>query len=109
MDGDMRPLLAWFVQGQAHAVAAAFDLGAGRMGEAFRLVRFGTFMGFVTWLFLTALYYLVFPLNVRSITALTLLLVFGYVHILLEFYKDDIVSGIDTKTDNDGSMAKEIP
>ncbi len=41
MEGDMRPVLALFLQGQANAVAEAFDLGPGRMGEAFRLVRFG--------------------------------------------------------------------
>ena len=41
MEGDMRPLLALFLQEQANGVAAAFDLGAGRMAEAFRLVRFG--------------------------------------------------------------------
>jgi len=40
-DGDMRPLLALFLQEQANGVAAAFDLGPGRMGEAFRLARFG--------------------------------------------------------------------
>jgi len=41
MEGDMRPLLALFLQEQANGVAEAFDLGSGRMGEAFRLVRFG--------------------------------------------------------------------
>ena len=41
MEGDMRPLLGLFLQEQANAVAEAFDLGPGRMGEAFRLVRFG--------------------------------------------------------------------
>jgi LmbE family N-acetylglucosaminyl deacetylase len=40
-DGDMRPLLALFLQEQANAVAEAFELGPGRMGEVFRLVRFG--------------------------------------------------------------------
>jgi LmbE family N-acetylglucosaminyl deacetylase len=40
-EGDMRPLLALFLQEQANAVAKAFDLGEGRMGEVFRLVRFG--------------------------------------------------------------------
>lgn len=38
---DMRPLLALFLQEQANGVAEAFALGEGRMGEAFRLVRFG--------------------------------------------------------------------
>jgi len=41
MEEDMRPLLALFLQEQANGVAEAFDLGPGRMGEAFRLVRFG--------------------------------------------------------------------
>jgi LmbE family N-acetylglucosaminyl deacetylase len=41
MEGDMRPLLALFLQEQANSVAETFDLGPGRMGEAFRLVRFG--------------------------------------------------------------------
>ena len=41
MEGDMRPLLSLVLQEQANAVAKAFDLGPGRMGEAFRLVRFG--------------------------------------------------------------------
>jgi len=41
MEGDMRPLLALFLQEQANGVAEAFGLGPGRMGEAFRLVRFG--------------------------------------------------------------------
>lgn len=40
-DGDLRPLLALFLQEQANAVAEAFDLGPGRMGEVFRRVRFG--------------------------------------------------------------------
>jgi LmbE family N-acetylglucosaminyl deacetylase len=39
--GDLRPLLALFLQEQANGVAEAFGLGPGRMGEAFRLVRFG--------------------------------------------------------------------
>ncbi len=41
MEGEMRSLLGLFLQEQANAVAEAFDLGPGRMGEAFRLVRFG--------------------------------------------------------------------
>jgi len=41
MQGRMRPLLALFLQEQANGVAEAFKLGPGRMGEAFRLVRFG--------------------------------------------------------------------
>jgi len=45
MDGDHAPLLGMFVQGQAEAVAAAFELGADRAGEAFRLVRFGDLEG----------------------------------------------------------------
>jgi LmbE family N-acetylglucosaminyl deacetylase len=39
--GDMYPLLALFLQEQANGVAEVFGLGPGRMGEAFRLVRFG--------------------------------------------------------------------
>lgn len=39
--GDLRPLLALFLQEQANGVAETFGLGPGRMGEAFRLVRFG--------------------------------------------------------------------
>jgi LmbE family N-acetylglucosaminyl deacetylase len=39
--GEMRSLLTLFLQEQANAVAEAHDLGPGRMGEAFRLVRFG--------------------------------------------------------------------
>jgi len=39
--GDLRPLLALAMQEQANAVAKEFSLGEGRMGEAFRLVRFG--------------------------------------------------------------------
>jgi LmbE family N-acetylglucosaminyl deacetylase len=39
--GDMRSLLTLFLQEQANAVAEAHDLGPGRMGELFRLVRFG--------------------------------------------------------------------
>ncbi len=41
MEEDMRPLLGLFLQEQANGVAEAFELGPGRMGEAFRLVRFG--------------------------------------------------------------------
>jgi len=40
-EGDARPLLALVLQEQANAVAAQFGLGPGRMGEAFRLERFG--------------------------------------------------------------------
>lgn len=43
IEGDMRPLIALAMQEQANAVAQAFDLGPGRMGEAFRLSRFGDF------------------------------------------------------------------
>jgi hypothetical protein len=39
--GDLRPLLALFLQEQANGVAEAFGMEPGRMGEAFRLVRFG--------------------------------------------------------------------
>jgi LmbE family N-acetylglucosaminyl deacetylase len=39
--GDFRPLIALAMQEQANAVAKEFSLGEGRMGEAFRLVRFG--------------------------------------------------------------------
>ena len=46
MDGDLRPLLAMVCQEQANAVAAQFGMGPGRMGEAFRLVRFGDLEGF---------------------------------------------------------------
>jgi hypothetical protein len=41
MEGDLGPLLALVLQEQANAVAERFNLGPGRMGEAFRLVRFG--------------------------------------------------------------------
>lgn len=41
IEGDTRPLLALFLQEQANAVAKDFGLGPGRMGEVFRLVRFG--------------------------------------------------------------------
>ncbi len=41
IEGDLRPLLALFLQEQANAVAKAFGLPEGRMAEAFRLVRFG--------------------------------------------------------------------
>jgi LmbE family N-acetylglucosaminyl deacetylase len=43
MEGDMRPLLALAMQMGGNAVAEQFNLGPGRMGEAFRLVRFGDF------------------------------------------------------------------
>lgn len=41
MEGDFRPLIALAMQGGGNAVAAQFNLGPGRMGEAFRLERFG--------------------------------------------------------------------
>ena len=41
MHGDARPLIALALQEGANAVAAEFELGKGRMGEAFRLERFG--------------------------------------------------------------------
>jgi len=47
MDGDLRPLLALVMQEQASAIAKTFNLGEGRMGEAFRLERFGDLEGFV--------------------------------------------------------------
>jgi len=43
IEGDLRPLLALAMQMQANAVAEQFELGPGRMGEAFRLERFGAF------------------------------------------------------------------
>jgi hypothetical protein len=43
MEGDMRPLLALAMQMQANAVAEQFNMGPGRMGEVFRLARFGDF------------------------------------------------------------------
>jgi len=45
IQGDLRPLIALAMQEQANAVAAAANLGKGRMGEAFRLERFGDFEG----------------------------------------------------------------
>lgn len=41
IEGDLRPLVALFLQEQGNAVASAFNLGEGRMGEVFRYVRFG--------------------------------------------------------------------
>ena len=41
MNGNLSPLLGMVMQGQGAAVAAKFNLGAGRLGEAFRLERFG--------------------------------------------------------------------
>jgi len=41
MKGDIQPLIATFLQGQANAVAEKFKLGQGKMAEAFRLERFG--------------------------------------------------------------------
>lgn len=41
VETDLRPLLGQFLQGRAMAVGEAFGLGEGRMGEAFRYVRFG--------------------------------------------------------------------
>ena len=43
IEGDLRPLIALAMQEQANAVAEASNLGKGRMGEAFRLERFGDF------------------------------------------------------------------
>lgn len=45
IEGDLRPLIALAMQEQANAVAEGFKLGKGRMGEAFRLERFGDFEG----------------------------------------------------------------
>jgi len=45
IEGDLRPLLALFLQEQANGVAEKFELGPGRMGEAFRLERFGDLEG----------------------------------------------------------------
>jgi len=42
-EGNLRPLLALAMQEQANAVAKQFELGPGRMGEVFRLDRFGDF------------------------------------------------------------------
>jgi LmbE family N-acetylglucosaminyl deacetylase len=39
--GDLKPLIALAMQDQANTVAKEFNLGEGRMGEVFRLVRFG--------------------------------------------------------------------
>jgi len=39
--GDPRELVATFLQEQANAVASAFQLGEGRMGEVFHYTRFG--------------------------------------------------------------------
>ncbi len=47
MEGDLRPLLALVMQEQANAVARTFNLGEGRMGEVFRLERFGDMEEFV--------------------------------------------------------------
>ncbi len=41
MEGNMRPLLALAMQAQGNAVGKQFELGEGRMGESFRLDRFG--------------------------------------------------------------------
>jgi len=41
LDGDHYELLAMFLQEGANTVAAEFNLGEGRMGEVFRLERFG--------------------------------------------------------------------
>jgi hypothetical protein len=45
IDGDLRPLIALAMQEGANAAAKEFKLGKGRMGEAFRLERFGDFEG----------------------------------------------------------------
>jgi len=41
MSGDLTPLLTGFLHAQTSAVAEAHNLGEGRLGEAFRVVRFG--------------------------------------------------------------------
>jgi LmbE family N-acetylglucosaminyl deacetylase len=41
MNGDMRPLLALFLQAQAKAAAERFSLPEGRLAESFRVERFG--------------------------------------------------------------------
>ena len=41
MDGDKRTLVSLFLTEQAKGVGEAWKLGEGRMGEVFRLVRFG--------------------------------------------------------------------
>lgn len=43
LDGDKSALVSMFLTEQARAVAEAGNLGDGRMGEAFRLERFGAF------------------------------------------------------------------
>lgn len=43
LDGDKSALVSMFLTEQARAVAEAGNLGNGRMGEAFRLERFGAF------------------------------------------------------------------
>jgi LmbE family N-acetylglucosaminyl deacetylase len=45
IEDDMRPLISLVLQEQANAAARGFDLGEGRMGEVFRLVRFGDLEG----------------------------------------------------------------
>lgn len=41
LDGDKEPLVSLFLSGQALAVGKAWNLGEGRLGEVFRLERFG--------------------------------------------------------------------
>jgi LmbE family N-acetylglucosaminyl deacetylase len=45
MEGDLHPLLTLVIKEQAKAVGNAFNLGEGRMGETFRLERFGSLEG----------------------------------------------------------------
>jgi hypothetical protein len=45
IEGDLRPLIALAMQEQANQVAKESKLGKGRMGEAYRLERFGDFEG----------------------------------------------------------------
>ena len=42
-EGDLRPIIRSFLHGRASSVAKRFKLGEGRLGEAFRLSRFGGF------------------------------------------------------------------
>ncbi len=41
MEGDLTPLVMGFLHAQSSAIAAAHSLGEGRLGEEFRVVRFG--------------------------------------------------------------------
>ena len=41
MEGDLAPLVMGFLHAQTSATAEAHSLGEGRLGEEFRVVRFG--------------------------------------------------------------------